>query len=201
MAHRADILLEAAGLCTDPNVVFVVVGTGAERSKLEARATALDLDNFRLVDKQPRSLIPYLLALTDVSVVHLRASPLFETVIPSKIFEAMAMGRPIILGVSGESKKIVEEAGAGIAIPPEDAAALASAVETLSQDLETCERYGREGREYVFRCHDRKKLARRYWRLLENVVGVQRSTSAEPQTEPSPHKNAELESQKDLSVG
>ena len=104
MAHRADVLLEAAQQCDDPDVVFMIVGTGAQREALEARQAELQLPNVRLVDKVPKETVPYLLALTDASVVHLKKSPLFKTVIPSKIFEAMATRTPIVLGVEGESK-------------------------------------------------------------------------------------------------
>lgn len=169
MAHRADVMLEAAQQCSDPDVVFMVVGTGAERQKLEERAAALNLSNFRLVDKQPKHVVRHLLALSDAAVVHLRASVLFHSVIPSKIFEAMAMKLPIILGVEGETREIIEEAGAGIAITPEDAGALASAVRSLYEDGALCERLGRQGSEYVHERHDRKKLARRYWHLLHSV--------------------------------
>ena len=82
MAHRADVLLEAAERCDDPDIVFMVVGTGAKRDELKARQEEKQLDNFRLVDKVPKETVPYLLALSDVSVVHLRDNPLFETVIP-----------------------------------------------------------------------------------------------------------------------
>ena len=169
MAHRADVMLEAAQRCSDPRIVFMVVGTGAERQKLEERAAALNLSNFRLVDKQPKHVVRHLLALSDAAVVHLRASVLFQSVIPSKIFEAMAMRLPIVLGVEGETRDIIEEAGAGIPIRPEDAGALASAVQSLHDDHALCERMGRHGSEYVHERHDRKKLARRFWQMLHSV--------------------------------
>ena len=97
MAHRADILLEAARQCSIEDVVFVVVGTGAERKKLEDRLQAEPQANFRLIDKQPKDKVRYWLALSNASVVHLKDTPLFKTVIPSKIFEAMAMRIPILM--------------------------------------------------------------------------------------------------------
>lgn len=170
MAHRADVMLEAARRCTDPNVVFMVVGTGAERDKLTAMQEALRLPNVRLIDKQPKDVIPYFLALTDVSVVHLKATPLFRTVIPSKIFEAMATRTPIVLGLEGESRRLVERAEAGIAFPPEDAGALMEAVLRLRDDPTLYVHMANRGYEYVHDRHDRHVLARRYATLLHRVV-------------------------------
>ena len=169
MAHRADVLLEAAQRCPDPDVLFVVMGAGAERAALEAKQRALGLPNFRLLDKQPKHLMPYLLALSDVNVVHLRDMPLFGTVIPSKIFEAMAMGRPVVIGVRGESQKIVEDGDVGLAIPPEDPEALVEAVVRLKSSPELYARLSTNGPAYVRQHYDRKTLARRYWDVLAEV--------------------------------
>ena len=167
MAHRADVMLDAAALC--PDVLFLVIGTGAERAALNARAEALSLPNFRLVGKQPKERMPYLLALADVSVVHLRDTPLFETVIPSKMFEAMATGRPVVLGVRGEAQAIVEASGAGVAVPPEDAAALAAAVRRLRDDPAEYARLSAAGPPFVRAHFDRRVLARRYWQILTDI--------------------------------
>ncbi|MEM8557588.1 MAG: glycosyltransferase family 4 protein [Bacteroidota bacterium] len=172
MAHRADVLLKAAQRCEDPDIAWVVVGAGAERAALERRAAELALPNFYLVDKQPKERIFYYLAESDVSVVHLRDLPLFRTVIPSKLFEAMAFGTPIVLGVRGESKNLIDSSGAGLSVPPEDPEALVEAVLSLKQDRERYERAARDGQRFVAEHFDRRKLARRYWSLLEKVVDV-----------------------------
>lgn len=171
MAHRADILLEAARRCDDPDIAFMVVGTGAKKDELAARQAELELDNFRLVDKVPKEQVPYLLALTDTSVVHLRDDPLFETVIPSKIFEAMATGTPIVLGVRGESRRIVETAEAGLPIPPEDPGALAEAVRHLEEHPELHAEMAENAYRHVRAHYDRKGLAREYAALLERIAG------------------------------
>jgi glycosyltransferase involved in cell wall biosynthesis len=171
MAHRADILLEAARRCDDPDIVFMVVGTGAKKDELAARQAELELDNFRLVDKVPKEQVPYLLALSGTSVVHLRDDPLFETVIPSKIFEAMATGTPIVLGVRGESQRIVETAEAGLPIPPEDPDALAEAVRHLEEHPELHAEMAENAYRHVRAHYDRKGLAREYAALLERIAG------------------------------
>ena len=170
LAHRADILLEAAQRCKDPNVIFVVMGSGAERRKLEAQSGQLNLSNFRLIDKQPKNLMPYFLALSDACVVHLKNAPLFETVVPSKIFEAMIMRKPIIIGVQGEAKKLVEEAGAGIPMIPEDPEDLLKAVCCLKANADTYQRMADNGFAFVRQYFDREKLAQKYWNLFCQVA-------------------------------
>ena len=184
MAHRADVLLEAARRCDDPDIVFMVVGTGAKREELEARQAELELDNFRLVDKVPKDQVPYLLALSDASVVHLRDDPLFETVIPSKIFEAMATATPIVLGVRGEARRLVENAEAGIAIPPEEPGALVDAVRRLKENPEFHAEVAENAYKYVRTHYDREVLAREYAALLEQVAGTDSiEVGGDPQVE------------------
>jgi colanic acid biosynthesis glycosyl transferase WcaI len=187
MAHRADIMLEAAELCDHPDIVFMVVGTGAERVKLKASAAERNRANFMLLDKQPKEVVRYLLALSDASVIHLRASPLFRTVIPSKVFESMAMKRPIVLGVEGETREIIEAAGAGIAVEPENAAQLVAAVKRLYANPDLAARMGCNGYTYLCAHHDRQKLARAYWTILRNAARKIRPARnygrAEPVTE------------------
>lgn len=200
MAHGVDVLLEAARRSSDPDVMYVVVGTGAERAKLEAMQNQLKLRNFRMIEKQPRERVPYLLAISDVSVVHLKRSPLFKTVIPSKIFEAMAMKRPIILGVEGETRDIIEEAGAGICIRPEDPDALNEAVQRLKNDAAMHRSMGENGCDYVHRNHDRRVLARKYWRLLEDVATGSAGRRLEEATDKSVGKDHTVRSVAALEV-
>ncbi len=169
MAHRADILLEAARRCPDPDIVFAVMGTGAEREALATRAAELGLSNFRLLDKQPRAVAQAFLAAADVSVVHLRDTPVFRTVLPSKLFDAMMLKKPIVLGVQGEARELVEESGGGLCIPSEDADALVAAVQKLKNDPALYQKLGDDGHRYVRAHHDRKDLARDYWRILTDV--------------------------------
>jgi len=177
MAHRADVLLEAARRCDDPEIVFMVVGTGAKRDELEARQAELELDSFRLVEKVPKDTVPYLLALSDASVVHLRDDPLFETVIPSKMFEAMITRTPIVLGVRGEAREIVEEADAGIPIPPEDPDALVDATRRLKERPDLRAEMAENAAQHVRAHYDRTGLAREYASLLADVAETNRAAA------------------------
>ena len=172
MAHRAEVLLEAAMQCDDPDVVFMVVGAGAQRDALAQRQAEVQESQFLLLDKVPKEDVPYLLALTDVSVVHLRDSDLFKTVIPSKIFESMATRTPIVLGVRGETQAIIESAECGIPMPPEDPDALVQAVMELKRNPEQHERMAQNGYAYVHDHFERQDLAREYADLLEDLVSA-----------------------------
>lgn len=173
MACGLDVVLDAAEMLRsrgDPDVLFLIAGEGARREELMKRAQQAGLDNVRFLGRVAREKVPKLLAEVDACLVHLIDRPLFRTVLPSKMFEAAAMERPIILGVEGEAAGWVKSADAGLCIPPGDAAALVRAVDTLRNDRELARRLGRSGRAAVERWHDYDRLADRYRGLLESLV-------------------------------
>jgi glycosyltransferase involved in cell wall biosynthesis len=170
MAHGIEVLLEAARRCSDPDVVFLVVGAGAEWPNLRQVARREGLSNLRMIGKQSRRRIRRFYAASDVSIVHLRDRPAFRKVIPSKMFESMAMELPIVLGVGGQARQILEASGAGVAVPPEDADRLLDAVLRLRDDDEARRRMGAAGAAYVRRHYDRVEIAGRYWNLLQSVA-------------------------------
>jgi glycosyltransferase involved in cell wall biosynthesis len=120
--------------------------------------------------------MPGIWAATDVSMILLRRSDLFKTVLPSKMFEAMAMARPIVLGVEGEARALLDEAGAGIGITPQSAEELAAAVKKLADDRELRARLGASGSAFVRENYDRSKLATRYLDLLEETIATAGAT-------------------------
>jgi len=135
MAHALERVLDAADLLREnPAVRFLFVGSGAARDRLVSETARRGLSNVVLVPAQPKEMMPSYWSLCDLALVHLKDTPLFRTVIPSKIFEAMAMGRPIVLAApDGEAADIVRATGAGVLLPPEDPQALAAAVKRLSE--------------------------------------------------------------------
>ncbi|MGB5834768.1 MAG: glycosyltransferase family 4 protein, partial [Thiohalocapsa sp.] len=172
MAHHLETILEAAALIDNDDVLFVMVGDGAQRDRLAAKRAEMGLSNVVMLDQLPKRSMPALWSLTDVSLVLLKKSDLFKTVIPSKIFEGMAMRVPIILGVEGEAQGIIEEAGAGICIEPENAERLAEIVRMLYEDRALAQRLGESGRRYVEQHFDRAVLAERYQRVLLDTVAL-----------------------------
>jgi hypothetical protein len=169
MAHGVGTVLDAAKRLKEraPSVHWVIAGDGAEREALEARAKAEGLSRVRFLGQVPRDDVPGLLAATDISLVLLRNAPLFRTVLPSKMFEAMAAARPILLGVDGEARRVLEESGGGRFVPPEDATALAHEVESLAGDPAARRRLGERGRRHVGEAFDRRRLALGLLQVLE----------------------------------
>jgi len=175
LACGLDVVLRAAETIQRKgrnDVVFVLVGDGAVREGLEAEAGRRKLNNVVFTGQQDRSLMPSFLSISGASLVHLKKTDLFTTVMPSKIFEAFGMARPIIIGVAGEASDLVERAGAGLAIEPENSEQLVDAVERLAADPALCERLGRAGHNYGIEHHDRDTLADDYLDVISRVGDV-----------------------------
>lgn len=175
MAQRLATLLDAAELLRDdPEIQIVLVGEGAERAGLMANAKARGLTNVRFLGQQPRDSIPGLIAASDLVAVLLRDAPLFEKVLPSKMFEIMGCARPIVLGVRGEAEALLREAEAGWVVPPEDPKALAAAIRAAKADPESRRQRGESGLRYVRAHYDRDRLAQRYLDDLEALMESRR---------------------------
>ena len=176
MAHALETVLRAAALTADDDRIgWLLVGSGAERERLVALKGALGLHNLVMLDHQPRSAMPRVWSSIDVSLVVLRRSDVFLRVIPSKMFEAMAMSRPIILCVDGEARRIVEFGECGVFIPPEDPGALATAARTMVEDPTLRARLGAAGARFVRANYDRTVLADRYMAVINGVVSASAS--------------------------
>ncbi|MBL8200273.1 MAG: glycosyltransferase family 4 protein [Chromatiales bacterium] len=181
MAHGLDTVLAAAEMLRDlPDVLFLLVGDGAERDHLVKQRDMMRLDNVVMLEQQPKTRMPAVWAVTDVSLVVLKDQPLFRTVIPSKIFESMAMMKPVILGVRGESEELLAESGAGVCVQPESPAQLARAVRRLYADADERRAMGLAGRRFVEERFDRKVLAVRYAGLLNGLVDARAGRTESP---------------------
>ena len=119
MAHKLDFILRAASQISDKDVHFLFLGAGAEKENLVALGNELKLDNVTMLDPVPKKEVSRYISILDVGLVNLKKSKTFESVIPSKIFELAAMHKPILLGVAGESKELVQKYGVGICFEPE----------------------------------------------------------------------------------
>lgn len=168
MAHHLETIFEAASKIKNKNIVFLLVGDGAKRDELVSMRNDMGLNNVIMIRQLPKEKMPSLLSISDVSLVLLKKSDLFKSVIPSKIFESMAMKCPIILGVEGEVKKIIEGAKSGVCIEPENADQLVEEIERLYIDSSYLEYLGDNGRRYVENYFDRSILAKRYEEVMFN---------------------------------
>lgn len=173
MAHALGTILDAAErLKARREISFVVVGDGAERITLTEQAARRSLDNVIFTGQLPREEAAVVLQASDIALVLLKQSPVFETVIPSKMFEAMAARRPMVLGIRGEAKELLDRGECGIAITPESGEELAQAVAKLADDPTLRQRLGNAGHEMVRREFDRKVLALQYLKILETRARV-----------------------------
>ncbi|MFQ6616374.1 MAG: glycosyltransferase family 4 protein [Fidelibacterota bacterium] len=175
IAQGVGIIVEAAGELRDnPRIHFLIVGDGVEREHLMGRCTSLGLDNVTFISSQPRTEIPSLLASADLAVVPLVSEDLVDAV-PSKLMEAWACRRPVLVAAAGEAAELVETAGGGVVVPPGEPVRLARAVEDLFGNRAALERCAKRGQAYAKSHFDRRNLARRMEKVL---LAVTRGSSA-----------------------
>jgi glycosyltransferase involved in cell wall biosynthesis len=177
MAHGLETLVEAAARlrAVRPEVLFLLVGEGSDKRRIRLLAEARGLTNVRFIDQQPRERIPDYIGASDACLVLLKKAELFKTVIPTKMLEFMACERPVILGVEGQARKIVEAADAGVYVEPGNADQLVSAILALAEDAGTRERMGRNGRRHILSHFSREKTAKLYLDVIADVLGVIRT--------------------------
>lgn len=170
-AHRLDVVLRAAQLLKNhPHITFLFVGEGAEKAALKALAAQLGVaDRCVFVDQQPKAAVPMWYDAADIALVLLKDDPLFRGTVPSKLYEAMAMQKPVLCNVAGVCSEMIEQAGAGITIPPENPQALADAVLQLAESRDSAE-IGTCARAFVLQHYDRHVIAEHYAALLKGLV-------------------------------
>ena len=120
LAHGLEFILESISKISNPDLHFLFIGDGAEKQNLIEYSKNLDSKNFTFLDSVTKSEIPLYLEISDFSLVNLKKSDEFKNVIPSKIFENIAMYKPILLGVEGESKKLIDDYEVGVCFEPEN---------------------------------------------------------------------------------
>ena len=181
MAHGLDTLLDAAATLQreKPDVLFLLIGEGAEKQRIQSLAQSQSLTNVRILDQQPRDKIPAFISASDACLVLLKKTDIFKTVIPTKMLEFMSCARPVILGVDGQARQIVDEAGAGLVIEPENAVALAQAIERLEQDPANGRALGQKGRKYILQRFSRAGTAEKYINVLEALIRNPAAQAAE----------------------
>ena len=171
MAHGLTSVIATAEITRGEPIHYLLVGEGAERVELEREVERLNLENVTFLGGQPRERIPRILNASDAILVHLLDDPLFSTVIPSKIFEAMGVAKPIVLAVEGESADIVTKASAGVVVRPEAPAELAETIRRLLSNPELARELGLRGRAAAEGEFCRRAAARKMLGMLSRVVG------------------------------
>ncbi len=172
LSNDLGVVLEAARLLAGtPAVQFVLVGDGKEKPALQQRAQQMGLDNMLFLPPVAKDQMAEVLAAADACVAILKPLELYKTTYPNKVFDYMAAGRPVLLAIDGVIRAVVEQAGAGIFVPPGDAAALAQAAAGLSADPAGAREMGRRGRAYVEEHFNRAALTEQLAQILEEMAG------------------------------
>jgi glycosyltransferase involved in cell wall biosynthesis len=168
LSHGLGVVLDAAA--AQPEVTFLLVGDGADRDRLVAERDRRRLRNVLMRPSVAKSEVPALYAAADACLVPLRDVPLFETFVPSKLFEVLAAGRPVIGAVRGEARQILARSGGALLVDPERGDQLSDAVSRLRADPSLRTELGRRGRAFAEQHYDRDALAKRYLELLSDVT-------------------------------
>jgi colanic acid biosynthesis glycosyl transferase WcaI len=169
LSQSLDLVLDAAAaLAHEKEIVFVINGGGAGKAGLERRARGMD--NVVFVDMQPTERLPEVLAAADLHLVVLKRG-LARSSVPSKTFSILAAGRPLIASVDrgSEVARVVERAGAGLAVPPEDSEAFTKAVRSLYERRDELQTMGAGGRAFVEQWASPAAVAKQYADLFEEL--------------------------------
>ena len=168
LAHSLDFIVKSISKITDKNIHFLFVGDGAMKETIVKLAKELSLTNITFLDPISKDEMPRYLSIIDVSLAPLKRSENFKTVIPSKIFEASAMGKPTLLGVEGQAQKIIEKYHAGLCFVPENVDDFLEKVLLLKNDIKLYKNCVR-GCRVLATEYDRKKLAEKMLDILQNI--------------------------------
>lgn len=181
-----DVILDAAEILRNrTDILFLLAGEGVEKERLQSASRARGLENVLWLPMLPREAYPRLLEASDVCLTTLHAQ-VKTPVVPSKILSAMAAGRPVVaaLDPSGDAPKLIERAGAGYSLPPEDAPALARAVQDLADHPEKGRSMGESGRRFAEENLSPDGLVRQYERLFAKVIEDGGRSDARPAERP-----------------
>jgi colanic acid biosynthesis glycosyl transferase WcaI len=178
MAHGLETLVATAKELQSrlPRAVFLLIGEGAEKQHIVNLSAEQGLTNIRFLSQQPREKIPAFVSAADACLVMLKKTDLFKTVIPTKLLEYMACQRPVLVAVDGQARQIVEDARAGVFVPPENSQALARAICDLAANPEVGRQMGESGRRYILEKLSREQTAQDYIVVLERLLKSEKAS-------------------------
>lgn len=172
MASGLEIVIRAAthlDSIKDSAIEFMLVGDGAEYESLQEKVKKAGIKRIKFTGLLNKDQIRHQLSITDICLIHLRKSELFKTVIPSKLFEAMASGVPVVMGVQGEAAGIVEDSQCGLVFEPENHLEFCDRILQLKEDHSERTAMGKRGRTYLEKHYNRDDLAAQYLEVIENL--------------------------------
>lgn len=172
VAQVMEVIVGAAEQLTAvPEIRFVIIGSGSRLDWMRQQVQARALANVHLVGRYPGEAMPYLLSKAAVLLVTLADQPIFAATVPNKVQAYLAVGRPVIACMNGEGARLIEEAGAGLAVPAEDAAGLAGAILALYRmPPETRKKMGDNGRLFYRQNFDHEQLVDRLVGIIQDTI-------------------------------
>lgn len=171
IAQGLETVIEAARLLqADPEIRFLLIGDGPKKAELQTLAGKYNLPNLSMLPEVPRKQIVDYLSAADVALIPLRNIELFRGALPSKMFDAWACERPLLLSVDGEARQVMEQARGGTFVPPENPHALADALLGMKNSPEQARQMGVQGRAYTVESFSRKAQAARLAKLLHQSL-------------------------------
>jgi glycosyltransferase involved in cell wall biosynthesis len=171
-AQGLEVIIEAAkNLVSHNDIRFVFLGSGPEKEKLLNLKNKFNLGNITFFEAVPKTKMQDILMATDASIIPLRKLDIFKGAIPSKIFENLALKKPIILGVEGEAKELfIDEAKAGLAFEPENSNDLSEKIKLAYNNRNQLSEFGNNGYLYVKQYFSRDIIANELWDFLNDNI-------------------------------
>ena len=165
----STILKVAKSLIDEKDIQFLFIGEGAEKDKLKEIAREQNITNVKFIDSQPKELIPEFYSTSDICLIPLKNIELFKTFIPSKMFEIMACGIPIVASLEGEAADVLNDSKAALVVQPDNPEEIKQAIIKLKEDNALYEQFKKNGPSCVGQNYSRKKLAEQYLEIISNI--------------------------------
>jgi glycosyltransferase involved in cell wall biosynthesis len=179
LGQQLDAALEAAGLFQNEcsKVHFVFAGDGAEKETLQRKTTEMKLSNVSFVAPYSKACMPQLLKAADCVLISLRDVPIFQAALPTKLFEALACARPVVLAAAGEAEALVKESAAGYIARPGNPQSIHDAIVKMQLHPNEAEEMGTRGREYMLAHFSRERRVEELLMLLRRFASQARAAS------------------------
>lgn len=165
-----SILKVAKQLKHNIDIVFLLIGDGMEKTKLKEFAQQEMLTNVIFIDSQPKEVIPDYCNASDVCTAVLKKVETFKTVYPNKVFDYMSCAKPILLGIDGVARELVEKSKCGYYVDPDNPEDFKEKILSLYESPKLCSEMGKSGYEFVQQNFSREELAKNYLKEIEKVV-------------------------------
>lgn len=167
------VIVAAEALKAQSEIKFLLIGDGPEKTKLIKLAQNKELRNLVFLPHKPRNEVLRIISACDSYIVPLKKNELFMSAIPSKLFEPLAMGKPILLGVDGEARQLfIERGNCGLFFEPENAAELTQCINVLVNNKSLAKEMGEKGRQFVTEHFDRQNIAIEFYHELERLIVI-----------------------------